>query len=475
MSATRWGAAVLVAAVALATLVVEVGALAAVVVLLALLVTAVTLAAPAARRVTPSRDSLPSPTSVVLVAAERRVRYAFWASALFVILLGALDAPGVLMGGSNARYLILLIVPAALLAAPHLQALRTRWSRADVLLVVLALFAVVGGAYGKFIAHQPDPALEVGFPMLLGLSHLRVPHLTDAREAVRWLRRLVAVGLAFAVVTAFALSPLSPFAHPGYNFHDRAYFLALGVVAAVFTRRRLMLASMVSLALVIFLDYSAATYVVVAVVAMLTLIGTAPRFGRAGASLFAVLAILLVVFSFQQVSSTPGFGKSYFTAVGKMDNVDTRQVLWRQARSQIAKSPFVGSLFAGNLTVPNVGHVVGEQTERIEPHNDYLQIAFLGGFFGLALFAAWIVEANRAALRTCRALAASGRTDQLCLLRTLLVGFNSLACIALFNPVLSGIGKGASLFLFYAMMANVDPSAATPRPSATISRRAARS
>ena len=99
-----------------------------------------------------------------------------------------------------------------------------------------------------------------------------------------------------------------------------------------------------------------------------------PLFEYSGAS------FSLYVTSHGVVKSTAG----YFQSVGKQDNSDTRLTLWQLTIKQIDQSPVYGHLFTNDLSLSVPISLTG--FTRVEPHNDYLQVAMQGGLLALAAY-----------------------------------------------------------------------------------------
>jgi hypothetical protein len=78
--------------------------------------------------------------------------------------------------------------------------------------------------------------------------------------------------------------------------------------------------------------------------------------------------------------------------------------------------------------------------------------AAVGGGLALVLLLAWIAATEKNVLRRYRGFLTAGQPAKALLLRSLLIGFNTLFVAALFNPELEAVGRGATVFGIYAMM-----------------------
>jgi O-antigen ligase len=281
-----------------------------------------------------------------------------------------------------------------------------------------------------------------------------------AAESARYQRMLVNVVLVFLVLAILSELPGWPPGNPIFSAHERSFFAAIGVSAALFQRRVGVAALIVFLAGIVFLQYPAATWVLVTVAALLTGYATSNRGRRSGGLVLVLFAVALLGFGLTQVQGgQSSLAKSYFSVVSKTDNTNTRSQLWTAAQREIAKRPLVGSAFTGNFTVPNVDRVITDlpASARIAPHNDYLQLMVLGGLFAAFLFVGFIVSANVIVIRRTRWFLDERRSAEASFARVLLIGFNAALAAAFFNPVISQIGIGAAIYLLYALMMTVRP------------------
>jgi hypothetical protein len=376
---------------------------------------------------------------------------AMWAGSLVVFLLVIIDVPGILLRGPAWRYAIVLVVPVAVLLAGTSETVRIcRPTVADRYLIALIGCGLVGSMYGKFVLHSSSPAMALFVPMMLGLVHLLVGGRLDEPSAQRYLGVLAGLGVLYAVAHAAASVGVLDDAVGSYT-HEKAFLLAIALAAVWLRRNPGLFVLLVGLAAVIFTTYAAGTYPAVLVTAVLTLLATGRGASRARPYVIAFMVALVLFFAFSQMSRSESLAGSYFQSVGKKDNTSTRRQFWDASLEQIKRSPVVGSAFAGDISVEGV------LPNPIPPHNDFLSIAMLGGIVGLSLVTGWLVSANRRAVRHYRQLVEAGEQSRAQLLRLLLVGLNSFAVSALFNPLLAKAGLCAAFFLLYALMQTVAP------------------
>ena len=296
--------------------------------------------------------------------------------------------------------------------------------------------------------------------MALGLTHLLVRQPVSDLDADRWQRVFVRAAVLFLAFRVLSETPLWPLAKPTTTPHEQLFFFALGLAAAVLTHRRGALVVILVLATVMFLQYPAATWLVVVMSAVATGWATSRRGRRTATFVMFAFAVGVLGFGFLQVQGgQSSLAKTYFTAVSKGDDTSTRSELWKAAEHEIGKSPLVGSVYSGYFTVPNVNGVITTSplTARVEIHNDYLQQGVLGGLFGLFLFGGFIISTNVVMMRRIRRLSDLGAGAELDLARVLLIAFNAALSGAVFNPELSQLGTCLSIFLVYSLMMTVRP------------------
>ncbi len=384
--------------------------------------------------------------------------------ALLTWTVVAADAEGFTNVGSPKFRYGLLVLPLfgllAVAATTHGRRFQ-RMTRSDRWLAALVTLGLVGSFYGRLVRGTPNPGTVIFLPMCVGFTHLLLrSHLTEA-QAKRFLRALVRLAVLFLALRVVSRTSIWPFGVPESVGHEEIFFAAMGITAARLERRFGMVALITVLCGVMFLQYPAATWLVVIGAIGATVIATSARNVRVGLLIIVVFAVgVLGIAAYDVQSSGSSVSKGYFSSVGKVDNTDTRSELWRAAELTIRKSPFVGSLFTGNFTVANVNQVVSELPayQQIEPHNDYLEITVLGGLFGLFLFGAFIFSTNGIMIRRIERLTAEGPSARTNLSRALLVGLNAALASAVFNPEVSQMGIGATVFFVYAVMMAVGPT-----------------
>ena len=397
------------------------------------------------------------------------IRRALFAGTVLTMFIVAADAQGYTLGRpSSARYLLLGVPVFVLLCGAAVSAGRSRLAKTTVpdrFLLAYGLCGLFGSIFGRAFLHTPDSGTVIFLPMCLGLAHLMVRDPMTAGEAEGFQRWLVRVGVVFLVFGILSQTPLWPLVAPRKSSFERTYFIAWALAAAWFARprRKGAVALLVALSAVLFLQYPAATWVIVTACGLTTAFATSRRGRQIGGLVLLVFAIGLLGVGFAQVQGGgSSVAKSYFSSVGKTDNTRARTQLWKAAEIEIRKSPWVGSLWTGNFTVENRNRAITifAASAHIEPHNDYLEALVLGGFLGLFLFGGIIISTNIVVLRRVRQLSDAGAVAQRDLARVLLIGLNAAFAAAAFNPELSKPGTTAVVFLVYAVTMTIRPTGA---------------
>ncbi len=406
---------------------------------------------------------------------------------LLILFVTTIDVTSYFNGpGSQVRYALVLppIVAVFLYRLRSRTPLIRRPTPADMLLLVLFAWGLLGTAYGVTHSHTKDGMFPTFVPMAIAFLPLLVPEVPTRGEVVKILRVIGIIGAAYVVLNAFvnshAIASLA-----AYRAYRNALlcYVAMGLVATAVLRRRARLALLLALTAVIFVTYPSGTFVLVAVGVLTTLWVT----GRSGSWLrpaflgvVFVVAIGFALIDFQQgVSATSG----YFQIVGKANDNATRVALWSSGLRDFARSPLIGTGFTGNTTtvtsVPTQ-RTLGVRTVQLPFHNDYVLFLANGGVLGFGLLVGWILLTQIIVLRRYWAFLAAGMTASANLLRVLLVGFNAFFTAAATNPEFTGLARSATIFSIYGLMmvlgtpasvrpqeharVNVAPAASRPSP-----------
>ena len=361
--------------------------------------------------------------------------------------------------GSPLRYGILFIpVLGALFVVVRSGVIRIRrLTTSDRVLGLFMAYGLFGSIYGRLRLHETSGALPVFLPMLVAFTYLFATWQLTEAEADRITRRIAWIGLVYAFLNVIAnLSVLSTafprFIAPKTYRNSKVFFVALGAAAAWTSRRRPVFACLLVLATIIFATYRSGTNAVVFLVTLLTFFVTKPKGSPLRPYVVAAAGVAILVFAVVNFNSTAGVASDYFHAVAKKDNNNARIALYQNGFQTFKKSPWVGSAFTGDIT-ETVIRRDGLGAPFTAPfHDDYIMVAATGGLLGLFLMIWWIAATEMVVLRRYRGFVASGEQRKAGLLRVLLVGFNVLFVAALFNPELSAVGRGSSIFGLYALM-----------------------
>jgi O-antigen ligase len=361
--------------------------------------------------------------------------------------------------GSPLRYGILLIpLFGTVLVIVRSGVLRVRrLSTPDRILGLFMAYGLLGSLYGRLRLHETSGALPVFLPMLVAFTYVFATWQLTEEEADRITRRLAWIGLVYAFFNVLAnLSVLSSafpkFIAPKTYRNSKVFFVALGAAAAWTSRRRPVLACLLVLATVIFVTYRSGTNAVVFLVTLLTFFVTKPRGSPLRPYVVAAAGVAILAFAVINFNSTAGVASDYFQAVAKKNNNNARIALYQNGFQTFKKSPWVGSAFTGDITETVIRRDGLGAPFKAPFHDDYIMVAATGGLLGLFLMVWWIAATEVVVLRRYRGFLASGEDRKAGLLRVLLVAFNVLFVAALFNPELSAVGRGASIFGLYALM-----------------------
>ena len=94
-------------------------------------------------------------------------------------------------------------------------------------------------------------------------------------------------------------------------------------------------------------------------------------------------------------------------------------------------------------------------------HNDFVLFLAEGGLLGFGLLAGWIILTEVTLVRRYRRFIAAGQRERADLLRITLVFLNAFFAAMLFNPVLPGASRSATIFGLYAITMSLgDPTTA---------------
>jgi O-antigen ligase len=399
---------------------------------------------------------------------------------LFVMVCVALDTKDFFDKGGKARYLLPMIpVMAAISIFLRRRGEVVRRPRApDKILFLLMVLGLAGSLWGTVFRGTQSTTLPVFLPMMVAFTYLLTLERPSEQEVLKLLRGLALVGLVYVFMNATANSGVlsSVFAAKVYR-NSKAFFILLGIAAAILSRRRLVLSLMILLAVFVFITYPSGTDVVVALVTLMTFWMTKPRSSRLRPYVIVALGLSILILALVNLNSTTSIANSYFGSVGKRNNTTTRLALWQAGIDLFKQSPVYGSGFSGEITI-----LVYRQSDFRAPfkapfHDDYVMLLAAGGLIGFGLVAWWVAATEVEVLRRYRGFLASGRYQSANLLRALLVAFNVFFVAALFNPELSGAGRGTTLFAMYAMMMMLGrpdrPQGRARRPSVAANRSSA--
>jgi O-Antigen ligase len=373
---------------------------------------------------------------------------------LFMMFLVAIDVKDFWdKSGSSARYALVLIPlgAAALIRVRYRGPLVRRWSAPDRILFVLMAYGLAGSVYGRVTGDVTSGAVPVFVPMLIAFTYLATLSGPTEEEAVRLVRGLAVVGLVYAFFNAVANAGASFIAPKTYR-NSKILYVAMGIAAAISSRRKMVTLALFVLAAFIFLSYPSGTDAVVIVTALATWFITKPRGSPVRPVVTMAIGGMIFLIALLNFGATTGLAAEYFHAVGKKNNNNARIALYTGAVHQIEQSPIYGTGFTGNITEYVVRQEGTGAPFKAPFHDDYLMFAAVGGGLALVLLILWVAATEKNVLRRYRGFLVAGEPAKALLLRSLLIGFNTLFVAALFNPELEAVGRGATVFGIYAMM-----------------------
>jgi O-antigen ligase len=386
-----------------------------------------------------------------------------------LILVNALDVKGYfLTGNDQKRYAIgVLFLIVCVMGARRGTALT---SGQGLAVVGFVGYVAAGAVAARFYTTPESSSLPIAAGAVFLLVPLFSGRLTEPE--LRWLIRTVTAAAVLELFVHFLAA--CEFIDTGINrdvgsvteysngtfTHEKA---AIAFMAFHLLRRRsnrLLQLSAALMMLVIFANYPAGTYLYAfaAYLALLLLIKVKEKPAKLLVASIAALGVVMAVFVLGGGGSVE---QHYYEAVGKTDNTSTREVLWQAAMHDISQHPWFGSYFSGEASV-RVS--VGNLSPMVPPHNDYLNIALLGGWVGLALF---VLVVYFLASRLCEYLSPRGdASDERRLIgETALVGLVVFMMSIMFNPSLLKVSLSALFFCLLGVGACIGTNRERPVPA----------
>jgi hypothetical protein len=377
-----------------------------------------------------------------------------WTAFLVTFVVFALDFRALLAGTTGLRYALLLVPLAVLLLASRSDQVRRRLRGADVALAALTLWGLAGALVGKLVSQPLSSSLTIVLPMAVGLLHRWNRGRPTEQDCGRMLRHLSTIGFGYVMVYLGATVGAGPLSVIAYS-KEKAFLLALAMLAAFVTRRWWLLTLEVAAVAVIFVSEPFATFVVVLVAVVITNVVLSMRSQALKGVALALLTTTVVVgFSLALRPSQDSLVAQYFKLVGKADNTPFRTFLFTRGIEEVEKHPILGTNFTGEVAIRTTFPGVA----RFAPaHNDFLQLTMAGGLCALGLYLVWIIATNRSAQRSYHVLVARDQRQAANLLRVLVTAYNAFLFSSLVNPLLAGVGTAVMFFLVYAAMSLLFP------------------
>ncbi|WP_157205214.1 O-antigen ligase family protein [Gordonia rhizosphera] len=314
---------------------------------------------------------------------------------------------------------------------------------------ILIVVGFLGSLYGRVLDGNTANSLALFAPaIIVAVDSVSRWSFDTSRVFVAF----KAAGVVYAVCVIAVLGFGFGLAEAEHFRHESAYFLALGIAGAFVTRDVITGVLMVVAGWLCFDAYPALTYVFVAIVVacVLSLHYLNRRLARVLAAIYVVVGLLAFAFRRMILAAS----SSYYGDVGKGDNTQTREVLYRMGRARVAESPWFGSLFRDNIAVRPPDGLTGE-FKLVPLHDDYLQLAVGGGWvFSILFVGAVLVVAARAMLWS---MELSPRDPRRMTVTVCCSGLLAMLVTAMFNPVLFVAYNGLIFGLLLITIRNLPP------------------
>lgn len=380
-------------------------------------------------------------------------------SFLVIMSLVTVDVFNLLDRGGAMRYLVLLIpIVTAVAFRMREPSLKVRAPGAsDLVLGLLYLLGIGGSLVGVAFLGTIDTVRPVFLPMMLGLLYLLTLREPSDREVRRTFEWLGLIGLAYVAMNAAVNLGVLPGVLQYKQYRNASFaYVALAIGGAFVGRRRGRLAFVLVLTAVVFVTYPSATSVLVIAAVALTLFLTGRRASGLRSLVVAALVVLAAVFALANFQSGIKVTSDYFALVGKVDANAGRLDLWTTGIDRWKESPFVGSVFSGDAVA-----VRSRDQKALPYHNDFVLFLAEGGLMGIGLLLIWMALTEVTIVRRYRRFVLAGRQERADLLRVILVCLNAFFVAMVFNPVLPGASRSATIFGLYAIAMSLgDPAAA---------------
>ncbi len=384
---------------------------------------------------------------LALPTNRRKVRsdvFIFAAALLLILFVSVVDVRNDLDRGDAARYLILMVPLAALVAVRlrHPTFLIRRPTVGDVAAVTLFLFGLGGSLYGATFLNTSSTARPVFIPLVLSVAPLLLLHRPSDAEVDRIFRWLSWIGVTYVVLNFVVNFNLIGNLLEYRQFRNASFaFVPLALGCAVIRRRRARLALLLVLVAGIFATYPSATSALVLMGTGLTLFLTSPRATGWRAVLVTITVVTIAGFLLANFQSAVNLTSRYADLVDKAHTEAGRLKLWSEGLARFEESPIFGNAFADEIVV------LRERDDKAIPyHNDFVLFLAEGGIVGAGLLLTWMVWVESTLLRRHRQYRALGLRAQADLTRAILVVLNGFFIAMAFNPVLSGITRSAAIF-----------------------------
>lgn len=384
-------------------------------------------------RGTPTRD-----TTQGGMSQEKRL---FFPRTLTIIfLLGAIDSTRIISNGPTFRYAVVvpLMILVLLLDIQNAGDLPTPKKGGLFWIATYGLWLVSVWFYALITATWSN---DTGVYLIPGLLLVALPLIADVprrSQVGKTLELFFALAVLCFCGAAVADIFATPQGNPPYVLSHERFFLAVLVVSLPrFRFSRITKIAVCATAVYSFVHYPSATVVTVA----LTVAGFL-AINRLKVSPFKkIFAILMIVAGVVLVSTNQNVREAFYAAFGRVDNTETRFLLWSQATDILADSPLWGG--AGSIPITATAYINGT-FQPVPLHNSILSMTVVSGFIAVFLFLGSLMVLTFQSLDRVNF---TSRSQASYFIPTVVAAFVSLSV----NPSLDSLAESVSFYAILAM------------------------
>jgi O-antigen ligase len=325
----------------------------------------------------------------------------------------------------------------------------------------LFVFGLVGTTYGIVFLGVTSTGRALFLPMSVAVLAILVVEPVSEREAAKLLRAIAWIASIYIVLGAVVYSGVWHALLEYRQFKNATFpYVAMGIAAAYLLRRRWWVTVLLGGSLVIFAGYSSATSALVLVTMLLVLWATGTRASPYRPYMIGLALTLAAVLAIVNFTASAQVAQSYFDVVGKRNTSYGRLEFWSTGIAKFEQSPLIGTAFASNTVVDTTKYSTAPY------HNDFILFLAEGGLVGAGLLVAWILLLLTDLTRRYFGFVRARAPNHADLARLLLVGLSCFVVSMVFNPVLEGLSRSATIFALAAIASTLG----TPAPAVDATR-----